>query len=171
LRYVAHSRPRRETAIRHRDNPGLSWHAIGTGAGGSDILLQNTSGQVSIWEMHGNTIVGGQLQCLPQASFPYHFLEPRVALPPRRFAGKGNMISHKTLDLDDGSLWGAKYRIEGAGAPQVSFLSAANSSFAIGPAEAGFWPVMSRPSTTTFGCQFAVEEYSAPSARSASSSS
>jgi hypothetical protein len=157
LRYVARSRPRRETAIRHRDNPGLSWHAIGTGAGGSDILLQNTSGQVSIWEMHGNTIVGGQLQCLPQASFPHHFLEPRVALPPRRFAGKGNLISHKTL--------------EGAGAPQVSFLSAANSSFAIGPAEAGFWPVMSRPSTTTLGSQFAVEEYSAPSARSASSSS
>ena len=102
---------------------------------------------------------------------PHHFLEPRVALPPRRFAGKGNLISHKTLDLDDGSLWGANYRIEGAGAPQVSFLSAANSSFAIGPAEAGFWPVMSRPSTTTLGSQFAVEEYSAPSARSASSSS
>jgi hypothetical protein len=37
--------------------------------------------------------------------FPHHFLEPRVALPPRRFAGKGNLISHKTLDLDDGSLW------------------------------------------------------------------
>jgi uncharacterized repeat protein (TIGR03803 family) len=40
-------------------NPGLSWHAIGTGAGGSDILLQNTSGQASIWEMNGNTIAGG----------------------------------------------------------------------------------------------------------------
>ena len=34
-------------------NPGTSWHAIGTGAGGSDILLQNTSGQTSIWEMNG----------------------------------------------------------------------------------------------------------------------
>jgi hypothetical protein len=40
-------------------NRGLSWHAIGTGAGGSDILLQNTSGQASIWEMSGNTIAGG----------------------------------------------------------------------------------------------------------------
>jgi uncharacterized repeat protein (TIGR03803 family) len=40
-------------------NPGLTWHAIGTGAGGSDILLQNTSGQATIWEMDGNTIAGG----------------------------------------------------------------------------------------------------------------
>ena len=40
-------------------NPGLSWHAIGTGAGGSDILLQNTSGQATIWDMNGNTITGG----------------------------------------------------------------------------------------------------------------
>ena len=40
-------------------NPGLSWHAIGTGAGGSDILLQNTSGQTTIWDMNGNTITGG----------------------------------------------------------------------------------------------------------------
>jgi uncharacterized repeat protein (TIGR03803 family) len=40
-------------------NPGTSWHAIGAGAGGSDILLQNTSGQTSIWEMNGHTVVGG----------------------------------------------------------------------------------------------------------------
>jgi FG-GAP-like repeat/FG-GAP repeat len=40
-------------------NPGLSWHAIGTGAGGSDILLQNTSGQATIWDMSGTTITGG----------------------------------------------------------------------------------------------------------------
>jgi ELWxxDGT repeat protein len=40
-------------------NPGTSWHAVGTGAGGSDILLQNTSGQATIWEMSGNTITGG----------------------------------------------------------------------------------------------------------------
>jgi uncharacterized repeat protein (TIGR03803 family) len=40
-------------------NPGTSWHAIGTGAGGSDILLQNVSGQTSIWEMSENTIAGG----------------------------------------------------------------------------------------------------------------
>jgi hypothetical protein len=40
-------------------NPGTSWHAIGTGAGGSDILLQNISGQTSIWEMDGATKIGG----------------------------------------------------------------------------------------------------------------
>jgi uncharacterized repeat protein (TIGR03803 family) len=40
-------------------NPGLSWHAIGSGDGGSDILFQNISGQASIWEMNGNTIAGG----------------------------------------------------------------------------------------------------------------
>ena len=40
-------------------NPGTSWHAIGTGAGGSDILFQNTSGQASIWDMNGNTLTGG----------------------------------------------------------------------------------------------------------------
>ena len=39
--------------------PGPSWHAIGTGGGGSDILFQNTSGQISIWEMDGNTRIGG----------------------------------------------------------------------------------------------------------------
>ena len=41
-------------------NPGPAWKAIGTGDfnddGDSDILFQNTSsGQVSIWEMNGNT--------------------------------------------------------------------------------------------------------------------
>jgi hypothetical protein len=40
-------------------NPGTSWHAIGTGDGGSDILFQNTSGQTSIWDMNGNTLIGG----------------------------------------------------------------------------------------------------------------
>ena len=40
-------------------NPGPSWQAIGTGAGGSDILFQNTSGQALIWEMNGNTVAGG----------------------------------------------------------------------------------------------------------------
>jgi hypothetical protein len=38
--------------------PGPSWHAIGTD-GGSDILFQNTSGQVSVWEMDGSTRTGG----------------------------------------------------------------------------------------------------------------
>ena len=35
-------------------NPGPSWHAVGTGdfnaSGLSDILFQNSSGQVVIWE-------------------------------------------------------------------------------------------------------------------------
>jgi hypothetical protein len=50
-------------------------------------------------------------------------------------------------------------------------LRAASNSFASGPAEAGFCPVMRRPSTTTRGCQLDVDAYSAPSALSASSSS
>ncbi len=46
-------------------NPGTAWQAIGTGdfdGGGksNDILWQNTTtGQVSIWEMDGNTRTGG----------------------------------------------------------------------------------------------------------------
>ena len=40
-------------------DPGPSWHAIGTGGSGSDILFQNTNGQTSIWDMNGNTLVGG----------------------------------------------------------------------------------------------------------------
>jgi serralysin len=43
-------------------DPGPSWHVIGTGDfngdGKSDILLQNTDGQVSIWEMNGTNIIG-----------------------------------------------------------------------------------------------------------------
>jgi hypothetical protein len=45
-------------------NPGPGWQAIGTGDfngdGHSDILWQNTvSGQVSIWEMNGTSVIGG----------------------------------------------------------------------------------------------------------------
>jgi hypothetical protein len=44
-------------------NPGLSWHAIGTGDyygnGHSDILWQNTSGEVYIWEINGTSVIGG----------------------------------------------------------------------------------------------------------------
>ena len=45
-------------------NPGPSWHAIGTGdftgdGFSDDILFQNTSGQVSVWEMDGTSLVGG----------------------------------------------------------------------------------------------------------------
>jgi hypothetical protein len=44
-------------------NPGPSWRAIGTGDfnddGLADILWQNANGQVSIWEMNGNNLIGG----------------------------------------------------------------------------------------------------------------
>jgi hypothetical protein len=44
-------------------NPGPSWHVMGTGdyngAGRSDILFQNTSGAVAIWEISGTTMTGG----------------------------------------------------------------------------------------------------------------
>ena len=40
-----------------------SWHAIATGHfyanGYSDILWQNTSREVVIWEMNGTTVIGG----------------------------------------------------------------------------------------------------------------
>ena len=36
--------------------PGPSWHAIGTNAGGSDILLQSMSGQAAIWDMNGTSM-------------------------------------------------------------------------------------------------------------------
>src|SRR5580698_1887951 len=43
---------------------GPTWKAVGTGDfnhdGHSDMLFQNTSsGQVSIWEMNGNKLIGG----------------------------------------------------------------------------------------------------------------
>jgi microcystin-dependent protein len=45
-------------------NPGPNWRAVGTadffGGGSSDILWQNTgTGQASIWEMSGTTLIGG----------------------------------------------------------------------------------------------------------------
>jgi FG-GAP-like repeat len=44
-------------------NPGPSWHALGTGDfngdGRSDILLQNDSGEVAIWELNGTSVIGG----------------------------------------------------------------------------------------------------------------
>jgi VCBS repeat protein/FG-GAP repeat protein/tryptophan-rich protein len=45
-------------------NPGPAWQAVGTGDfnddGDSDILLQNkNTGQMSIWEMKGNSLIGG----------------------------------------------------------------------------------------------------------------
>ena len=44
-------------------DPGPSWTEIGTGDfnddGRSDILWQNANGQASIWEMNGNTVIGG----------------------------------------------------------------------------------------------------------------
>jgi hypothetical protein len=44
-------------------NPGPSWHVIATGDfngdGYSDILWQNDSGEVAIWEMNGTSVIGG----------------------------------------------------------------------------------------------------------------
>ena len=44
-------------------NPGPSWKAVGTGDfngdGHSDILWQNTNGQVAIWEMNGTSQIAG----------------------------------------------------------------------------------------------------------------
>jgi hypothetical protein len=43
--------------------PGPSWKAVGTcdfnHDGYSDILFQNTSGQVAIWEINGSNLIGG----------------------------------------------------------------------------------------------------------------
>ena len=42
-------------------NPGPSWHARGTGDfngdGRSDILFQNSSGEVDIWSINGTTVI------------------------------------------------------------------------------------------------------------------
>jgi serralysin len=42
-------------------NPGPSWHVKGTGDfngdGFSDILWQNSSGAVAIWEMNGTNVI------------------------------------------------------------------------------------------------------------------
>ena len=44
-------------------NPGPSWQVIATGDFDgdrrSDILWQNTSGAVVIWEMNGTSVIGG----------------------------------------------------------------------------------------------------------------
>jgi hypothetical protein len=57
-------------------NPGTSWKAIGTGnftntapaAADSDILLQNTGGDVAIWDMSGSAIIGSGLATLGGAT-------------------------------------------------------------------------------------------------------
>jgi FG-GAP-like repeat len=42
-------------------NPGPDWHIFGTGDynndGKSDILWQNSSGAVAIWEMNGTSVL------------------------------------------------------------------------------------------------------------------
>jgi hypothetical protein len=44
-------------------NPGQNWKAIGAGDfnhdGHSDIVWQNTTGQVATWEMNGGNLIGG----------------------------------------------------------------------------------------------------------------
>jgi hypothetical protein len=43
-------------------NPGPSWHVMGTGdyngAGQNDILFQNSSGAVTVWEVSGTSVIG-----------------------------------------------------------------------------------------------------------------
>jgi FG-GAP-like repeat/Tryptophan-rich Synechocystis species C-terminal domain len=77
-------------------NPGPAWQAIGSGDfngdGRSDILFQNTtSGQVSIWEMSGNSLIGGGPASAipgragtpsePTAAVPTSFFKTRAAKP------------------------------------------------------------------------------------------
>jgi hypothetical protein len=44
-------------------NPGPRWHVVGVGDYNrdhkTDILLQNDSGEIAIWEMNGTTVIGG----------------------------------------------------------------------------------------------------------------
>jgi hypothetical protein len=55
-------------------NPGPSWHIFGAGDynhdGRSDILFQNSSGAVDIWEMNGTSIVQSSL--LPNPGPTWH---------------------------------------------------------------------------------------------------
>ena len=50
-------------------NPGPSWHALGTGDfngdGFADILWQNSSGAVAIWEMNGTSLLDGAILANP----------------------------------------------------------------------------------------------------------
>jgi hypothetical protein len=50
-------------------NPGPDWHIMGTGDynndGKSDILWQNSSGAVVVWEMNASTVIGGAFSPTP----------------------------------------------------------------------------------------------------------
>ena len=41
-------------------NPGPAWHVVGTGDfnsdGKTDLVLQNNSGAIAVWDMNGSTI-------------------------------------------------------------------------------------------------------------------
>jgi hypothetical protein len=57
-------------------NPGATWFAVGSGSffgGGSsdssDVVLQNTSGAVTVWKMQGATILSGSAVANPGASW------------------------------------------------------------------------------------------------------
>jgi hypothetical protein len=43
-------------------NPGPGWHVMGVGDynndGRSDILFQNRSGEVALWELNGTSVIG-----------------------------------------------------------------------------------------------------------------
>jgi hypothetical protein len=50
-------------------NPGPDWRICGTGDyngdGRSDILWQNSSGAVGVWEMNGTTVLGAAILASP----------------------------------------------------------------------------------------------------------
>jgi hypothetical protein len=59
---VGNERDQRDRRCAVGANPGPSWQEVGTGDfngdGHSDILWQNTNGQVAIWEMNGTNVIG-----------------------------------------------------------------------------------------------------------------
>jgi hypothetical protein len=54
-------------------NPGASWKVVGTGDfngdSHSDILLQNTNGNVAIWDMNGTNLMSGAVVANPGPSW------------------------------------------------------------------------------------------------------
>jgi serralysin len=54
-------------------NPGPSWHVMGSGDynrdGRPDILWQNASGEVGIWDISGISVVGAAILAGPRPSW------------------------------------------------------------------------------------------------------
>jgi serralysin len=53
-------------------NPGPSWHVMGSGDynrdGRPDILWQNASGEVGVWDISGISVVGAAILAGPRPS-------------------------------------------------------------------------------------------------------